>query len=79
MNPVSLFQIRVVSEFDIHVTVPLFGFSSLDEYYRASCNSDKIHKIQTPLICINATDDPFVPKECMSRISSYNYETPTYG
>lgn len=62
----SCFQAEVVSEIDRHLTAPLFGFSCLEDYYQASKNSDKLHKIQTPLICITAADDPFVPKESKS-------------
>ena len=57
-------QSKTVSEFDTHVTVPIFGYSSLQEYYSACSNWDKIHRIRRPLLCITAADDPFVPKEC---------------
>ena len=46
--------------------MPLFGYSSVEEYYRAARNSDKLHKICIPYISITATDDPFVPIECRS-------------
>ncbi|XP_064382894.1 phospholipase ABHD3-like isoform X2 [Halichondria panicea] len=54
---------KTITEFDEHVTAPMFGFSSVDEYYKESRNSDKIHKICRPYICITSADDPFVPKE----------------
>jgi len=55
---------KTISEFDTHVTVPTFGYSSLEEYYSAGSNWDKVHRIWRPLLCITAADDPFVPKEC---------------
>lgn len=60
-----LHQASVVPEFDIHMTVPIFGYSCLDEYYSAGCNKDKVHKIRTPLVSITAADDPFVPRASM--------------
>lgn len=53
----------MVSEIDTCLTAPCFGFSCLKDYYDSSQNSNKIHKIQTPFVCLAAEDDPFVPKE----------------
>lgn len=64
-----LLQAKLVSEFDTHVTVPLFGFSCLEDYYKSCKNADKIHKIRKPFVCITSADDPFVPEEC----ESFNY------
>ena len=57
-------QSKTVSEFDEHLTAPLFGYKSVEEYYKATNNSDKLHKISIPYICLTATDDPFVPEKC---------------
>ncbi len=52
----------MVSDVHAQVTVPLFGYASLDDYY-ADCHSkDKVNKIKTPLVCVAAADDPFVPR-----------------
>lgn len=53
----------MVSEVHTQVTVPLFGYTCLDEYYKDSCNNGKVHKIEAPLVCLTAADDPFVPKD----------------
>ena len=55
-----------MSEIDVCLTAPLFGFSCWQDYYESSKNSDKIHKIRKPLVCVMAADDPFVPEECKS-------------
>lgn len=60
-----LFQAQVVSEIDTHLTAPLFGYSSLDDYYTACRNNDKLHKVRRPFICITAADDPFVPEKSL--------------
>lgn len=62
-----------MSDIDTLVTVPLFGFACLEDYYKASRNSDKIFKIQRPLVCISSADDPFVPQECKQQIIIHNY------
>ena len=66
-------QARVVSDVDTHLIAPMFGYSSLDDYYNDSRNRDKVHRIKTPLVCIAAADDPFVPKEC--KITNNDYFT----
>jgi predicted alpha/beta-fold hydrolase len=60
----------MVSQFDERLTVPLFGYSSVKEYYRAARNSDKLHKICIPYISITATDDPFVPEKCKMHVNA---------
>ena len=55
-----------MSEFDKVVTIPVFGYSCLDEYYTDATNSDKVVRIKRPLVCITATNDPFVPEDCKS-------------
>ena len=64
----SNFQSKTVSQFYERLAVPLFGYSSVDEWYRATRNSDKLHKICIPYISITATDDPFVPEKCKVHI-----------
>lgn len=63
-SPVPPVQAKVVSEFDTLVTAPLFGFSCLDDYYKACKNANKVHKIRKPFVCLVSADDPFVPEEC---------------
>ncbi len=69
--PTPHIQTKTITEFDEHMTAPMFGFSSADEYYKESRNSDKIHKICRPYICITSADDPFVPTECECSCSLY--------
>jgi len=51
----------VVSQIHSQISVPLFGYTSLDEFYTDCSNKDKVHKIMAPLVCIASCDDPFVP------------------
>ena len=57
-------QCKVFTEFDDGLNIPLFGYGSVENYYKAATSSDKLHKISIPYICLTATDDPFVPEKC---------------
>ena len=58
-------QSNSISQFDEHLTAPLFGYQTVEDYHKDATNSDKLHKISIPYICLTATDDPFVPEKCM--------------
>ncbi|KAH3679495.1 hypothetical protein WICMUC_000940 [Wickerhamomyces mucosus] len=47
-------------EFDDAFTAPLYGFNTAFDYYRHTSSSNRLPKIQTPLLIINSTDDPTV-------------------
>ena len=44
---------------------PVWGFQNVDEYYKAAAldNKKSLEAINIPLVCLNSTDDPFVPKD----------------
>ncbi|KAL5109419.1 Phospholipase ABHD3 [Taenia crassiceps] len=52
---------RSVREFDENLTVGMFGYKSVDEFYAHASPATKIDRIHIPLLCLNAADDPFVP------------------
>ncbi|KAF1814459.1 AB-hydrolase YheT [Eremomyces bilateralis CBS 781.70] len=45
-------------EFDRHVQGPTWGYPSEGAYYRDASSSDALLAVRTPLLAINATDDP---------------------
>ena len=55
------------AEFDDAATAPLHGFTDADDYYRARARS-RISRIDTPVLCISAMDDPFLPPEVLERV-----------
>ena len=58
---------RTFWEFDNAATAPLHGFSGADDYYTRSSSLGVLPRIDTPALCINATDDPFLPADVLSR------------
>ncbi|KAF0306306.1 Phospholipase ABHD3 [Amphibalanus amphitrite] len=52
---------RTIREFDASFVVKQFGFRDVEDYYTAASLNDKLHRIQVPLLGLNAADDPFIP------------------
>lgn len=58
---------KTVREFDEGLTRVSFGFKSVDEYYSKSSSSDSIKLVRTPLLCIQADNDPIAPSRGIPR------------
>merc|ERR1711964_821176 len=54
--------VKSVRDYDVHVTVPCFGYSDLVAYYADSCmnTDDRWRQVAVPLVLIHACDDPMV-------------------
>ncbi len=46
--------------FDHHITAPIHGFKSGDDYYEQSSSRQYLNKITTPTLLIHSRDDPFM-------------------
>ncbi|CAL0334275.1 unnamed protein product [Lupinus luteus] len=58
---------KSVRDFDDGLTRVSFGFKSVDDYYSNSSSSDSIKHVQTPLLCIQAANDPIAPNRGIPR------------
>ncbi|XP_039141968.1 embryogenesis-associated protein EMB8 [Dioscorea cayenensis subsp. rotundata] len=58
---------RSIREFDEALTRVSFGFKSVDDYYYKASSSKSIEHVRTPLLCIQAANDPFAPSRGIPR------------
>ena len=56
---------RTFTRFDHHVTAPLHGFRSSDDYYQRASSRQFLSHIVTPTLIIQAQDDPFMTPEVL--------------
>ncbi len=61
---------RTFREFDNASTAPLHGFRDADDYYARASSLPYLHAITTPVLCISAEDDPFLPLDALGRAQS---------
>ncbi len=59
---------RTFREFDDAATAPLHGFENAEDYWARSSSISFLSRITTPVLCINAEDDPFLPPEVLDRV-----------
>ena len=48
-------------QIDLYYKLPVFGYTDIDEYYEEGSPVGKLSNLTTPVLCINAADDPFSP------------------
>ncbi|KAG5189110.1 Alpha/Beta hydrolase protein [Tribonema minus] len=58
-------RIRTFSDFNEKLVKPLFGFSSVKEYYEAVDARRHISQVRVPLLVVNARDDPMISAETL--------------
>ena len=58
-------KIRNFRTFDGLYTAPIHGFRSADDYYRKSSAKQYLKRIRTPVLVIQARDDPFMTEEVL--------------
>jgi predicted alpha/beta-fold hydrolase len=62
--------VRTLRDWDHHVTAPLHGFASAEDYYARSSAGPLLPSVKRPLLILAAEDDPFVPPEALPRAAA---------
>ncbi|MGF1528113.1 MAG: YheT family hydrolase [Candidatus Competibacterales bacterium] len=71
---------KTLRRFDDLATAPLHGFFNAADYYRRASALGFLHRIQTPTLCLNAYDDPFIPPGVLARVERrVQRSTPALG
>lgn len=60
LDPGRVIQARTIRQFDEAFTVPLSGFSSVEEYYETQSSRHLLGSIRLPLYIIHSLDDPLL-------------------
>src|SRR5579885_989995 len=63
VNLSDLSNVQDIRDLDGKYTVPVHGFSSVDEYYSISSSRQYLRGIQVPTLLVHAKDDPFMSED----------------
>ncbi len=66
----KLRRATTLASFDAIYTAPVHGFKNAEEYWRSGSCGNSIRRVRTPLICINALNDPLVPAQTLPQAAS---------
>lgn len=84
LNWGKLKVIKTFDEVDEYFIAPVHGFSGKEDYYKKASPAYTMEGIKTPILLINALDDPFLGENCypvkFAKSSKYLFlETPKNG
>jgi predicted alpha/beta-fold hydrolase len=60
-------KLNTFKSFDHHITAPIHGFKSGEDYYEQSSSRQYLNKITTPTLLIHSKDDPFMSVDAIPR------------
>ena len=63
-DPAPVAAMRTFAAFDAHVTAPLHGFASAEDYWARASAGPLLSRIRVPTLLVNALDDPFLGPGC---------------
>ena len=60
LQRINIRDLGSFDDFDNHVTATLHGFTDAAHYWRSASSHDLLHRVQTPLMIIQAKNDPLL-------------------
>ena len=75
-------SVKTIAEFDDAYTAPAHGFANAMDYWqKASANSNSLAAAKTPLLCVNALNDPMIPADSLPThaFPGVKFFRPQYG
>lgn len=69
----KLNEIKSFDEIDDYFTAPVHGFIDKDDYYKRASPAYSMDATKTPVLIINALDDPFLGKNCFPKDFAQNH------
>ena len=79
----SLKECKTLGDFDDRFTAPLHGFADRHDYYRRASCKPWLKTVRTPLLLLNAVNDPFLPPKALPTVeevsSAVTLLQPQYG
>ena len=81
LNEKTINKIHTIRDFDAAYTAPIHGFKNENDYWMKGSAVNALKNINIPLICINALNDPLVPKNTLPDTANKNvvFCRPKYG
>ena len=65
LDPALIYQSTTLREYDATVNRIVFGYETVDQYYRDASSINYVTRVRIPLLCMNADDDPLCPVEAL--------------
>ncbi|MCI2228407.1 alpha/beta fold hydrolase [Polaribacter sp. MSW13] len=80
----KLFKATKFKHLEHLYTIPVFGFTSPEDYWEKASSKPYLLKIDKPTLLINAKDDTFLSKECFpfeeaKKSEIFHLDVPNYG
>ncbi|XP_077971816.1 phospholipase ABHD3-like [Styela clava] len=64
----EVLQSKTIREYDSSFTSKVFGYDSVEEYYKdAVLTAEKLSSFSVPTLCVASDDDPFLPYDALPR------------
>jgi len=61
---------RTLYEFDDALTARVHGFAGAEDYYTQSSSGPFVERVRIPLLLLSAADDPFIPADCIPKVTN---------